>query len=58
LRELACIARDRDCARMEWAVLNWNQPAIDFYVELDARPLNEWIIFRLTGDDIDALATG
>jgi GNAT superfamily N-acetyltransferase len=58
LRELARIARDRDCARMEWAVLNWNQPAIDFYVELDARPLNEWIIFRLTGDDIDALATG
>ena len=56
LRELARIAKSRGCARMEWAVLDWNQPAIDFYRSLGATPLAQWCIFRLTGPALDALA--
>jgi GNAT superfamily N-acetyltransferase len=56
LVELAKIARDRGCGRMEWAVLDWNQPAIEFYRTLGARPLNEWRIFRLTEEGIAKLA--
>jgi len=56
LVELAKIARDRGCGRMEWAVLNWNEPAIKFYQTLDAKPMNEWTVFRLTRDEIAKLA--
>jgi GNAT superfamily N-acetyltransferase len=56
LVELARIARDRGCGRMEWAVLNWNEPAIKFYQALGAKPMNEWTVFRLTGDEIARLA--
>jgi GNAT superfamily N-acetyltransferase len=56
LVHLARIARQRNCARMEWAVLDWNQPAIDFYKSLGADPLDEWTIFRLTRDSIAKLA--
>jgi GNAT superfamily N-acetyltransferase len=56
LVELAKIARDRDCGRMEWAVLNWNEPAIKFYRALGAMPMNEWTVFRLTRDAIKGLA--
>jgi len=56
LIHLAKIARDRGCGRMEWAVLDWNEPAIDFYKKLGARPLDEWKIFRLTRDGIARLA--
>jgi GNAT superfamily N-acetyltransferase len=56
LVHLAKIARDRGCGRMEWAVLDWNQPAIEFYGKLGARPLDDWKIFRLTRDGIAALA--
>ena len=56
LRELARIAVERGCARMEWAVLDWNTPAIDFYKSLDAVPMDEWTIFRLTGPGIGRLA--
>jgi len=56
LVELAKIARDRGCGRMEWAVLNWNEPAIKFYQALGARPMNEWTVFRLTRDEIAKLA--
>src|SRR5213079_471258 len=56
LLELAKIARDRGCGRMEWAVLNWNEPAIKFYQTLGARPMNEWTVFRLTRDEIAKLA--
>src|SRR6266699_64832 len=56
LVELAKIARDRGCGRMEWAVLDWNEPAIQFYRSLGAHPLDEWKIFRLTGDGIAKLA--
>ena len=56
LVELAKIARDRGCGRMEWAVLNWNEPAIQFYRSLGAKPMNEWTVFRLTTDEITKLA--
>ena len=56
LVELAKIARDRGCGRMEWAVLDWNEPAIKFYQALGAKPMNEWTVFRLTRDGIAELA--
>jgi GNAT superfamily N-acetyltransferase len=56
LVELAKIARDRGCGRMEWAVLNWNEPAIKFYRALGAKPMDEWTVFRLTRDEIAKLA--
>lgn len=56
LVELAKIARDRGCGRMEWAVLDWNEPAIKFYRTLGAKPMNEWTVFRLTREEIAKLA--
>jgi GNAT superfamily N-acetyltransferase len=56
LVELAKIARDRGCGRMEWAVLNWNEPAIKFYQTLGAKPMDEWTVFRLTREEIAKLA--
>ena len=56
LVDLAKIARDRGCGRMEWAVLNWNDPAIQFYRKLGATPMDEWTVFRLTRDGIARLA--
>jgi|SRR5438067_9658899 len=56
LVELAKIARDRECGRMEWAVLNWNEPAIKFYRALGAKPMDEWTVFRLTSGEIAQLA--
>jgi GNAT superfamily N-acetyltransferase len=53
---LAKIARERDCGRMEWAVLDWNEPAINFYRKLGAKPMDEWTVFRLTRDGIGRLA--
>ena len=53
---LAKIARERGCGRMEWAVLDWNKPAIEFYRKLGAKPLDEWTVFRLTRDGIAKLA--
>ncbi|HWN48061.1 MAG TPA: GNAT family N-acetyltransferase [Steroidobacteraceae bacterium] len=56
LRALARIASQRGCGRMEWAVLDWNEPALRFYKSLDARQMNEWIIHRLTPVEIAKLA--
>src|SRR5205807_458974 len=56
LVDLAKIARDRGCGRMEWAVVNWNEPAIKFYRTLGAMPLDEWTVYRLTRDGIARLA--
>lgn len=56
LRELARIAEKRGCGRMEWAVLDWNEPALRFYKSLDARPMKEWIVHRLTPVEIGKLA--
>ena len=57
LAELARIAVERDCGRFEWSVLDWNQPAIDFYKSLGAVPLSEWTVFRITGDALTSLAS-
>ena len=57
LIRLAQIARERGCGRMEWSVLDWNDPAIQFYKKLGARPMDEWTVYRLTGDGIAKLAT-
>jgi GNAT superfamily N-acetyltransferase len=56
LVDLAKVARDRSCGRMEWAVLDWNDPAIQFYHKLGAKPMEEWTVFRLTRDGIAKLA--
>jgi GNAT superfamily N-acetyltransferase len=56
LRRLAKIAKDQDCGRMEWSVLTWNQPSIDFYHRLGAVTLEDWRIFRLTGEALERLA--
>jgi GNAT superfamily N-acetyltransferase len=56
LVDLAKIARERGCGRMEWAVLDWNDPAIQFYRKLGAKPMDEWTVFRLTTDGIASLA--
>src|SRR5438270_13574594 len=53
---LAKVARERSCGRMEWAVLDWNEPAIEFYRKLGAKPMDEWTVFRLTRDGIVKLA--
>jgi GNAT superfamily N-acetyltransferase len=57
LRALARIARDRGCGRMEWAVLDWNEPALKFYQSLGARQMKEWIVHRLTPAEIGKLAS-
>ncbi len=56
LARLAALARERDCARLEWAVLGWNAPAIGFYERLGAVALEEWTTYRLSGDALAALA--
>src|SRR5438105_12353106 len=56
LVDLARIARARGCGRMEWAVLDWNEPAVQFYRKLGAKPMDEWTVFRLTRDGIAKLA--
>jgi len=56
LERLARIAQARGCGRMEWAVLDWNDPAIQFYKKLGAEPMTEWTVFRLTREGIARLA--
>jgi len=56
LTRLAALAVERGCARMEWAVLDWNEPAIGFYRALGAEPLDEWTTFRLTDEALERLA--
>ncbi|MEQ1884311.1 MAG: GNAT family N-acetyltransferase [Bryobacteraceae bacterium] len=56
LQHLARIARERDYGRMEWSVLNWNEPAIGFYKKLGAQMMDEWTTCRLTGAALAALA--
>lgn len=57
LRHLARIAVSRGCGRMEWAVLDWNEPAIRFYRGLGARSMDDWTVYRLTGDALARLAS-
>ncbi|MER5379602.1 GNAT family N-acetyltransferase [Streptomyces sp. NPDC002688] len=55
LTELARICRERGYQRLEWSVLNWNRPSIDFYESLGARPQDEWTMYRLTDEPLEAL---
>ena len=57
LVELARIARARDCARLEWWVLDWNEPSIAFYKSLGAKPMNEWTVMRVDGATLIELAS-
>ena len=56
LRKLAQIAVVRGCGRLEWACLDWNRPSIDFYKSLGAVPMDEWTVYRVTGDTLRELA--
>lgn len=56
LKELARIAVERGCGRLEWCCLDWNKPSIDFYLSLGAQQLNGWTIYRVTGDTLSELA--
>ncbi|MEO8277144.1 MAG: GNAT family N-acetyltransferase [Thermoanaerobaculia bacterium] len=56
LSYLAHLCVERDCGRFEWAVLDWNEPAIGFYKRLGAEPIDEWTTFRVSGDQLPALA--
>lgn len=56
LQHLARVAVSRGCGRLEWAVLDWNDLAIRFYLSLGAQPMSEWTVYRLTGDSLKRLA--
>lgn len=56
LKKLAAIAVSRNCGRMEWCCLDWNQPSIDFYLSIGAKPMDEWTTYRLDGEKLKKLA--
>lgn len=56
LKELARITVERGCGRLEWCCLDWNKPSIDFYLSLGAKPLDDWTIYRMTGDELKNFA--
>ena len=56
LRYIARLAKDRKCGRLEWAVLDWNEPAIQFYEKLGAVAMSDWTVYRLSGEALDRLA--
>ena len=56
LARLAALAIERDCARLEWSVLDWNAPAIGFYESLGAQMMDEWTVMRVDGDALTGLA--
>ena len=57
LSRVAAIARERDCGRLEWEVLDWNEPSIAFYKSLGAVPMDEWTKYRVTGEALEKLAS-
>lgn len=56
LKKLAAIAVERGCGRLEWWCLDWNQPSIDFYLSLGAKPMDDWTVYRIDGDTLTKLA--
>ncbi len=56
LKKLARIAVERGCGRLEWWCLDWNKPSIDFYLSLDAKPMADWTVYRLTGETLKEMA--
>ncbi|MBP6467811.1 MAG: GNAT family N-acetyltransferase [Fusobacteriaceae bacterium] len=57
LSSLAKLAVERDCGRLEWSCLNWNEPSIKFYKSQGAIPMNEWTVYRVTGNELNELAS-
>lgn len=57
LAYIACLAVERGCGRVEWAVLDWNEPAIRFYRRIGAQAMDEWTVYRLTGKALNQLAS-
>jgi GNAT superfamily N-acetyltransferase len=58
LVHIAGLARDRNCGRLEWSVLDWNEPAIGFYESVGASPVSGWKVYRVTGEALEELAAG
>lgn len=58
LRQLAKLAVERGCGRLEWWCLDWNRPSIDFYLSLGAKPMKDWTVYRIAGDTLADLAEG
>ena len=56
LKKLAGIAVERGCGRLEWSCLDWNKPSIDIYLSLGAKPMDEWTVYRLTGETLNNFA--
>jgi len=56
LRQLAKIAAQRGCGRLEWWCLDWNRPSIDFYLSMGAEPMSDWTVYRIAGDTLQELA--
>ena len=56
LAYVARLAKERRCGRLEWSVLDWNEPAINFYKQLGATPMKEWTVYRMTGESLRKLA--
>lgn len=56
LKKLAEIAVERGCGRLEWWCLDWNKPSIDFYKSMGAQPMDEWTVYRITGDTLKNMA--
>ena len=56
LKELAKMAVSQGCGRLEWMCLDWNKPSIDFYLSLGATPMEDWTLYRLTGDTLRQMA--
>lgn len=56
LKKLAAITVERGCGRLEWSCLDWNQPSIDFYLSLGAKPMDEWTLYRMTGETLEKFA--
>lgn len=57
LKQLASIALEKGCQKLDWFCLDWNKPSIDFYLSLGAQPLNEWTKYQITGEALKDLAT-
>ncbi len=56
IQKIAQLAVERRCARLEWSVLDWNKPAIDFYLGIGAKPMDEWVRYRLDGEALVSFA--
>lgn len=56
LAYLARLTKERGCGRLEWSVLDWNEPAIKLYKSIGATPMDDWTTFRVTGEALDGLA--